>query len=439
MSQIFEISKANSFRFSKIRNINELKNDNNTLSGESLNLFPYIDIQRYLNTDIITTQFKTNYANQTAILVTGDSKIAYDIVKKTTNIGREKSYDARYYNYKGGGVYTGVYFTFGNEYTYGTSTVIGSHSFNGELPEFAIVGDKIDIAGLGNQLTIVRIIYDDIIDAKVMLVSNAYTGIDATAIVKSQYNLLPYEVYEFTIDLSITIGECYVLLYVSDNYKRTLYAKSEIIDVQTEHPNALEIVYYNDDNDDILYSTGIKHKIRPLYNSITTIPDNNNEINLTDTTAVLIDSNIYDKNKFLFAEVGNELLNKYKLALSSNNVIINQEGYVIGGAFSVENFENTNMYTLEATMIKTNANYYVDETLNNALSFKDRVLVMSGGATVDFNCILADFDADVKTENDYYIDEDIEGYLSFKTRVLAMNGGAIVDINCILADFNAYY
>ena len=120
-------------------------------------------------------------------------------------------------------------------------------------------------------------------------------------------------------------------------------------------------------------------------------------------------------------------------------MIINQEGYVIGGAFSVENFENTNMYTLEATMIKTNANYYVDETLNNALSFKDRVLVMSGGATVDFNCILADFDADVKTENDYYIDEDIEGYLSFKTRVLAMNGGAIVDINCILADFNAYY
>lgn len=393
MSQILEIPKSNSFRFSKVRNANELKNDENTLSGESLNLFPYIDVQRYLNTDIITTQFKTNYANQTAQLITSDATVSYTVVKKTTNMGRTKSYDAHIYNYKNEGVYTAIYFTYGNEYTYGTSTVIGSHSFNGELPEFAIVGEKIDIAGLGNQYTITRIIYDETIDAMVMLVLNAYVGVDTSAIVKSQYNILPYEVYEFSIDLSITIDECYVLITVYDDYKRTLYAKSEIIDVQSEHPNTLEIVYYNDENDDILYSTGIKHKIRPLYTSIIAIGDNNNEINLTDTTAVLIDSNIYEKNKFVFREVGNELIAKYKIALSSNNVIINQSGYVIGGAFGLENYENTNMYVLDATMVKTETNYYVDEALDASLAFRNRVLALSGGATEDFNCILADFDA----------------------------------------------
>jgi len=139
MSQYFKISKENSIRYSKVRLDSELKNDENTLSCESLNEFAYKDIQKYLTTDVITTQFRSAYAtNEAKITDENGVDTSLTVTKKTTNKGRQKRYDGHYYNYKSDDVYTGIYFTTGNEYTYGTSTIIATHTFNGDFTRILV-------------------------------------------------------------------------------------------------------------------------------------------------------------------------------------------------------------------------------------------------------------------------------------------------------------
>ena len=391
MSQYFKISKENSIRYSKVRLDSELKNDENTLSCESLNEFAYKDIQKYLTTDVITTQFRSAYAtNEAKITDENGVDTSLTVTKKTTNKGRQKRYDGHYYNYKSDDVYTGIYFTTGNEYTYGTSTIIATHTFNGDLPEFGIIGQSVEIIGVGTY-TIDRIVYDEDVDANVILVTRTHTGAEVDAQIQSQYDIEEYEVYEFDADFSSFLNEVYITVTVSEDYKRTLSQKSEVIDVQTTHPNTIEIIYYNDDNGGVMYSTGIQNKIRPAYYFVVAVPENDNDVNLTDTTSILIDSNIYGKNKFTLKETSNEIMLKHKMAFSSDNVIINEEGYTIGGSFGVENYENTNLYILDVIMNKTGVNHYTDITLDAALAYKARVEALSG--VIDsWSCLINDYD-----------------------------------------------
>ncbi len=50
------------------RNTSTLKNDYNSLSSENLNYFPYIQTQKFLTSNIIKTQFRSNYTTTTATL-----------------------------------------------------------------------------------------------------------------------------------------------------------------------------------------------------------------------------------------------------------------------------------------------------------------------------------------------------------------------------------
>lgn len=392
MSQYFKIPKANSIRFSKVRLLNELKNDDNTLSSESLNEFLYREVEKFLTTDTIPTQFKSAYTTNVAIITDENgTDTTLSVTKKTLNLGREYSLDGRYYNYKSEGVYTGVYFTTGNEYNYNTVTISGTHTLNGLLPEFAIIGEDIEIVGVGTY-PVARLVYDSDVDANVILLLNTYSGADTAKQIESQYDIEEYEVYEYDIDFSTYLNTVTTTITVSETLKRTLVAKSENINIQEEHSGTLEIIYYNEDNDDILYSTGIKHKMRLEYFNIIAISENENEINLTDETSVLISSDIYGKNKFLFQDLSNEEMRKLKIALSSDILIINDEGYTVSGAINEEYIENTNLYVVEATLNKTGVNYYVDARLALAAAHRTRVLALSGGVIDAYQCILTEYD-----------------------------------------------
>ena len=360
MSQYFKISKANSIRFADRTSSTKL-NDYNTLSCESLNKFPYKEIQMFTTSDTITTQFRSNYTTITA-KITDENNVdtSLTVTKKTTNMGRQYKLDGKYYNYKSEGVYTGIYFDTGNIYTYDTSTIIGSHSLNGELPEFAILGETIDITGLGS-FTIDRIVYDEDIDSNVILVTNAYTGAVTSTQIQSEYDILPYEVYEFDIDFSTLNGLYYVTITNNAVGFGTITVRSEYIDVQDSFTDVLEVIYYNSNNDDILYSTGIQHKLWLHYDKVVAVSDPESEITITDTTAILIDSKIDEKNTFYFKEISTELMRKIKIALSSETVIINDIGYVTDGKIQEEYIENTNLYSLNATMVKTGDYYFIPE------------------------------------------------------------------------------
>ena len=362
MGQYFKISNSNSIRFANVPPV-DIRNDYNTLSSQSLSKFAYQEIQKFNKSDILTTQFRSNYTSPTA-KITDENNIdtPLTVTKKTTNIGRQKRYDGKYYNYKGEGIYTGIYFDIGNEYTYGTSTVIGAHTFNGELPEFAIIGEEVEIVGVG-IFTIERIVYDENIDSNVILIDNSYTGLETNNEIQSEYDLFNYEVYEFDINFSTFLGIYYVTITnITVGFSNVIF-RSELLNIQTEHLDTLEITYSNSINDGVLYSTGIEHKLRIPYDKIIAGDTNENEINITDTTAILVDSDIIDKNTFVFSEISTGLLRKLKIALSSKNVIINDEGFVYD-SLKEENIENTNQYILEAIMIKTGVVYNTDITVN---------------------------------------------------------------------------
>lgn len=361
MSNYFKISKENSLRFAD-RADTTIKNDYNSLSCEDLNEFKYLEKQLYLVEDTVKTQFRSNYdTNDVKITDESGSDTSLTVTKKTTNLGRDYSLDGQYYNYKGGGTITGIYFNTGDVYDYtdpATQTVIGTHTLNGSLPEFAIIGQDVEIVGVGT-FEIERIIYDEDVDSNVILVTNAYSGADTAIQIQSEYDIQPYEVYEFDVDCSGLLDLHYVTISLTKVAAADITFRSELIDVQTEHEGTVKIVYYNEENNEIYYSTGIQNLLRiKLLKKVASSPIEN-EIIITDDTVKKIGFTTNDEyNDFLFDTQTVELMRKLKAALSSDIVIINNEGYISDGTLEEENVENTNLYTLNAKMIKTGINYY---------------------------------------------------------------------------------
>lgn len=361
----FEISKSNSFRFANRITWGDsanYKNDENTLSCEVDVLLPYLEKQLFQSADVITTQFKSNYALNVATVVKENGvEVNVPTVKKTDNIGIKDKRDARKYNLGNGK--TGIYFLAGNVYDYVSGAVTGTHALNGLLPQWGVSGNYISIAG--SWFLIEEIFYDEIKNADVIVFTDTYTytGPEVAVIVSTIFNRFNYEVYEFTIDMNMYIDELFrVRIVATDPHFTTVTLLSEKIWCKVKHDQVLEIHYFNNTNTDILYSTGIQHKIRIPYLSVKGKSEGNSETHRTDTTAILLDANLYEADEIQFQPVTKEIWRKTMIALSHENVWINGVGYVKSGDFNTEGpLNDTNLYLLTAVMTKT-GNVYNSET-----------------------------------------------------------------------------
>jgi hypothetical protein len=362
----FYISKANSIRYANRITWGDSENykkDENTLSCEVDVQLAYTELQQFQSADVITTQFKSNYSSNVASVEKENGAIInVPIVKKTNNIGIKDKRDARKYNVGGGK--TGVYFVSGNRYDYDTNVVIGPNELNGLLPEWAQIGNYFEISSI--WYLIENIVFDDTKNAYVIVFTNTYDGNDVNVIVSSIYNRFNYEVYEYSIDMVDYIDQKFrVKLVSSDPNFRTITHLSEVIWCKVKHENVLEIRYRNTTNTDIMYSTGIVHKIRIPYLKISGKLDESSEVHKTDTDAILLNSDMYEVDDFLFEPVTKEIWRKIMIALSHEIVLINGVGYVKNGSFNTEGpLEQSNLYVLTATMIKT-GNVYNSQTGGN--------------------------------------------------------------------------
>jgi hypothetical protein len=196
------VSKANSINFSEQvlwDNQTIYKNAENTLSHERLVPTRYCLPLLFQTQDITTIQFKSNYETPTATLrKEGGADTILTINKRTSNLSRYQKMDCKYYKYKEG--YTGIYFDTGNIYDE-ASLVIDTYVLNGNLPEMAIVGQYVDIDGIGTH-QIVDKIFDDSIEKRVMIIKYTYEGTPVVSTAMSIFDLLNFEVYEFDIDWS---------------------------------------------------------------------------------------------------------------------------------------------------------------------------------------------------------------------------------------------
>lgn len=352
----FYISKANSIRFANridFGDAGNYKTDENTLSCEVDVKLPYHEVQLFQTADVITTQFKSNYKTNTAkvIRANGD-EVAVPVLKKSNYIGNKDSRDARKYDLGGGK--TGIYFTSGNIYNYDTGFTTGeTHYLNGGLPIWAKSGGyvKVDAA----WFLIEDILFDESKNAEIIVISSSYSGPDVPVIAGTIYNIFDYEIYEFTIDMVDYIDEVIrVSIIAEDDNFTTITLLSEDIFVQVVHEFTKEINYWNDDNTDIFYATGIKHKIRIPFFKRNGDVEESSETHKTDTNTVLLNSELYEVDEFIFEPVSKEIWRKLMIALSCKNVLIDGVGYVKSNSFDTEGpLEDTNLYVLTAKMIKT--------------------------------------------------------------------------------------
>lgn len=355
----FYISKSNSIRFANIitfGNSTNYKNDENTLSCETDSKISYQEIQQFQSADVITTQFKCNFAINTAkIIKSDDTEVDVLVVKMSNNIGIKDKLDAVKYNLGNGK--TGIYFLSGNRYDYITNAITEPYLLNGALPEWAIIGNYIQ---LGSAWFIIEeIVYDDSKNADVLVISNIYIGVDTAVIAASTYNRENYEIYEFTIDMSDYIDQYFrVELKNTDSHFTAITHISELIWCKVKHEKVLEISYRNSTNTDIFYATGITNLIRIPYHLIKGKVDEESETHKTDTTAILLNADMYEVDDFVFEPVTKEMWRKLMQALSHEIVTINGVGYVKNGNFNTEGpLEESNLYVLTATMMKTGSVY----------------------------------------------------------------------------------
>lgn len=362
----FLLPKANSFRFANRITFGDsanYKNDENTLSCESDVQKAYKEIQQFQSADIITTQFRSNYRTNIAKVIKYDlSEVNIPIVKKTNNIGIKDKRDARKYNLENGK--TGLYFAAGNVYDYTTNVISGTHALNGDLPEWAVIGNYFQIAG--SWFLINDVVFDESKNANVIVFTNTYTGLELNVICGSIYNRQNYEVYEFSVDMVGYINQKFrIKLENTDLHFTTITHLSELIWCKVKHDEVLEIRYRNTTNTEILASTGIEHLIRIPYLKVSGKPDENSEVYKTDTDAILLNADLYEVDEFLFKPVTKEIWRKLMQALSHEKVLINGVGYVKNGNFSTDGpLDKSNLYVLTATMIKT-GNVYNSQTSGN--------------------------------------------------------------------------
>jgi hypothetical protein len=356
----FYISKSNSIRFANRVDFGDAanyKNDENTLSCEVDVPLPWHEVQLFQTADEITTQFKSNYQTNTAkVIRENGSEVSVPVVKKSNYIGNKDSRDARKYSLGNGKM--AIYFTTGNIYDFDSGFPTGeTHYLNGGLPIWAKSGNYVKLDS--EWLLIEDILYDESKNAEIIVVSSNYSGPDVTAIAGTIYNVFDYEIYEFTIDMVDYIAENIKIQIVAedDNFTNLLFL-SEDISVEVKHEDAFAIEYWNDDNTDVFYATGIKHKIRVPYFKRNGDVEESSEVNKTDTTSVLINAQNYEVDEFVFEPVTKEIWRKLMRALSHKNVLIDGIGYVLNGTFETEGpLEDTNLYVLTAKMIKTGGVY----------------------------------------------------------------------------------
>ncbi|NQY30699.1 MAG: hypothetical protein HRT69_14675, partial [Flavobacteriaceae bacterium] len=370
----FYLSKSNSIRFANRitwNNNNNHKTLDNTLSFEAEVDLPKMEIQQFQSNDVITTQFESNFDTITAVVINEDlTEDALSIIQKTNNIGLKDKRDARIIKIDSDPTKSGVYFMSGNLYDFDTGIDSGNdYALNGAIPSWGIQG--YDLQYNGSWFIIEDVVFDEVRNVDLLIISNTYAGTnDATIQVGSIYNLENYEVYEFDIDFANYIDkQVSVRIDNNDTNFVDLVHLSELIDVRNTQKGTVEIRYKNETNTDILYSTGIEHKIRIPLNRRDSKPKSSLESNDTDTSTILLNSQSRELTQFTFHPVTEQKMETLVLALLHETILINGEFFVSDSTPEVEGaLGDTNWYIVKAKMTKTNSVYNSQSGGNNGFN-----------------------------------------------------------------------
>jgi len=349
------ISPAMSIRYKKHEtwdNIDIYRNDSNTLSCEELTGQSYKYIQKFKPSNLVTTQLKSNYDYIAVNIIKDDGSkqpVQLSLVKKFIDI--KERMDARMYSISNNK--SGIYFTSGNTYDYNTGSIIGSYALNGKLPNFGVVGNFINIPGIGWFL-IEDIIYNESINADVLVISYVYFGIDSSIVIASNYNQENFNVYEFKIDFALYNNQSIniEILQSKNGYKDCNYL-SEELEICMLDDNYIELIWYNIKDTDVFYNTGIKNIGNFEFLSFDADNDSSLEIHKTSTSAMIIEASNYELKVLEIDDVSTAIMLQLIQASLHKEIYVNRVKYISNSNPDIEVIPNTNLYNIKLHLLKT--------------------------------------------------------------------------------------
>ena len=350
------IPKGNSIPFVKIEQGNDIslfENEENLFDSEDLVVTPYSNDVLYQKKDKPCLQIKSNLSTLEVYLRKEDETQQQVVMsKKSNNLDKFKKMDCIAYPHSSGRL--AIYFEQGDVYDE-NNVVLSSYSLNGNLPEFAQIGNYVQIDSIG-LLEISTILIDRDINKKVIIFEQAYAIAGNTlTIAACNYDLINFEVYEKYFNFN-ELDEGYYDIYVKGTSSTGIEYEylSENILILDKHPNTFAIHYYNEDNKNLFYKYKLINQLRQRYSDFERYNKDENEININDDKSNLIKSSLNFGYKFVYERLNLKESDILSIALSSENVFINGIGFIKDGTASPEKLENTNVYKFECDMLKTN-------------------------------------------------------------------------------------
>lgn len=346
---IFTISDINPFRFAKIES--GKKNYKNTLSCNELRLVKYPYYQQFIESDVITTQFKTNASYINAFTIDKDLNTnTLSVVKRTENIGLKAKSTCTFFDLGDGR--SGVYFGVVDLLNPLNNDVIGDADFGFSLPEWANKdGNYVTIEDIG-EVKIDAIGYSETYQSFILEFDMIFSG-NSDRNISANYNLQPYEIYEFKTTMSDEPLQFNVVIEVgsdSDNIDFTYV--SETIKRVDDSDFLFEIDYYMEDNKnigDMVYQTGIKNKLR-LNGHVKSLGEQTTEGYDGNKEYYVTDNSVYNSEKFSFFRLSTAMADKLRLVVAHSYLSINGVRYKLSEPPEVPESEFSNLKNFFVTL-----------------------------------------------------------------------------------------
>jgi hypothetical protein len=369
------VPKSNSLRFVQLLT-NEFNTYENTLYRNFSRVGEYRPFyaQPYQNSDgNILTQFRTNYDSISARLLDCNDAIVdtLTVTKKSDNLGARDKRDAFAFNL--GNNQTGIFFTQGNIYDPSDDSIISTYDLSGQLPEWGVVGNTVILTGnLTGTYVIKQVKYDATVQATVLVIDLVYTPSEDTVSIFTDctYNRLPYEVYEFPIDMSaLSEGIYYAQILLEDSVDEfvDVIFNSEYFSVSSEHKRTNVIEYSVSDNAGIDYTTGIINKIRVRsvdpYQQMTPEGEVTNYVDSIGETVQLKDIPRMAGTMF-FEQLPKFMVEKIRLIMSHETILINGEQWTNEEGIEVDNFIRSAIANVTVKLSRNNYEEYKTDNID---------------------------------------------------------------------------
>jgi len=369
---VSRISNLNSIRFKEdatFSNCGTKKLPTNTLSFEERDNRPDRSfLQLVQKCDTLKTQLDTNYETITAKAVDCDgTETALTVSKMTDNMNKTDVRDGTVLIQITGLV--GI--RFGDGLTYDPTTLItnGSYNLGSTMMSWINVGDYVNLQGVGwTQILYVLPPSDSIPYSRfyTSYVNNGFFTQNQVIQVQSVYNAVDFERYEFSFAALLLSGYYHIKVETTDTNFTDKSFTSEWMWVQEKHQKHFLIDYYNSVNNEINYSTGLRHRIRiPYVLQLKWKPNNTQDLYVTDQNTIQLESRVREFYSFSADPLPTAMAQKVVLALSLDRLFIDGQSYLMEGEPEVTTFGDTNLYQVKATLVKAD---YVFDTNSNIVN-----------------------------------------------------------------------